>query len=121
MHMAIFLPIPVRMGGDDDKERTTRHEGGVGLQEKPKTRLPAMHKVLLHNDDYTAMEFVIFLLQDVFHHDLPEATRIMLHVHESGLGMAGVFTREIAETKARKANQMAKQAEFPLQCTTEEV
>ena len=116
-----FHIFPIHLGGDDDAERTTRREGSVSVKERPKTRLPSMYKVLLHNDDYTAMEFVGYLLQEVFHHELAEATTIMLHVHNTGIGIAGVFTREIAETKARKANQMAKQAEFPLQCTTEEV
>ena len=113
--------FPAHLGGDDDAERTSRREGGGSVQERPKTKLPSMFKVVLHNDDYTAMEFVVYLLQEVFHHELSEATNIMLHVHNTGIGIAGVFTREIAETKARKANQLARQSEFPLQCTTEEV
>jgi len=108
-------------GGNDDKERTSRREGSVAVQERPKTKQPKMWKVLLHNDDYTSMEFVVYLLQEVFHRDLSEATSIMLHVHQTGIGVAGVYTREIAETKARKVVDVARRSEFPLQCTTEEV
>ena len=79
-----------------------------------------MYKVLLHNDDYTSMEFVVYLLESVFHHDQASATRIMLHIHTSGIGVAGVYTREIAESKVQKSLGIAQQAEFPLQCTTEE-
>ncbi len=79
-----------------------------------------MFKVVLHNDDYTTMEFVIFVLERVFRLDQADATRIMLHIHRTGIGVAGVFTREIAETKSQKTVDLARQHEFPLQSTVEE-
>lgn len=80
---------------------------------------PPLYKVLLHNDHYTTMEFVVQVLQAVFHHNLERAMRIMLHVHERGVGVAGVYAMEIAETKAEKAMSMARAAEFPLLVTVE--
>ena len=73
-----------------------------------------MFKVLLHNDDYTTREFVVYVLERIFHHSEAEATRIMLHVHRNGVGVAGVFTREIAETKVHKVERLARQNEYPL-------
>jgi ATP-dependent Clp protease adaptor protein ClpS len=80
---------------------------------------PPLYKVLLHNDDYTTMEFVVDVLQTVFHHDLQRATRIMLHVHQRGVGVAGTYPRDVAETKAEKVMALARAAEFPLLCTVE--
>ncbi len=80
---------------------------------------PPLYKVLLHNDDYTTMEFVVEILQTVFHHDLQRATRIMLAVHQRGVGVAGTYPRDVAETKAEKVMAMARAAEFPLLCTVE--
>ena len=79
-----------------------------------------MYKVLLHNDDYTTMEFVVHVLQTVFHRSPEDAARIMLHVHQNGIGVAGVYTREVAETKVAVVEAMAKQCEYPLKCTMEE-
>ena len=94
-----------------------------GLKEKAKTEKklarPRLWKVLLHNDDYTTMEFVVEVLQTVFHHDLQRATRIMLHVHQRGVGVAGTYPMEIAESKAEKVMSLARAAEFPLLCTVE--
>ena len=106
--------------GPDEKDRDPKHKGGVALKERPKLKKPPMFKVVLHNDDYTTMEFVVFVLQRVFRRDQAEATRIMLHVHRTGIGVAGVYTREIAETKSRKVVDLARRHEFPLQCTVEE-
>ncbi len=80
---------------------------------------PPLYKVLLHNDDYTTMEFVVEVLQTVFHHDIQRATRIMLHVHQRGVGVAGTYPRDVAETKAEKVMALARAAEFPLLCTVE--
>ena len=80
---------------------------------------PPMYKVLLHNDNYTTMEFVVEVLRTVFNHDLDRATRIMLHVHQRGIGVAGVYSMEVAETKAEAVMSMARAAEYPLLCTVE--
>jgi len=87
--------------------------GREALQEPP------LYKVLLHNDDYTTMDFVVMILQTVFQKNTEEATRIMLNVHHQGTGIAGVYTREIAETKVAMVHQMAKQHQFPLRCSLE--
>jgi ATP-dependent Clp protease adaptor protein ClpS len=80
---------------------------------------PPMYRVLLHNDDYTTMEFVVEILQAVFHKSPPEAARIMLLVHKSGVGVCGVFTAEIAETKVELVHHLAKKHGFPLQASME--
>ncbi len=78
-----------------------------------------MYKVLLHNDDYTSMDFVVYILERIFHKNTQEATRIMLNVHQQGLGIAGVFTRDVAETKIAVVHDMARKNKFPLRCTME--
>jgi len=101
----------------------TRPEGdtGVVVRTRPEKKLkqPPLFKVLLHNDDYTTMEFVVSVLETVFHHETAAATRIMLSVHHRGVGVAGTYPREIAETKADKVTQLARAADFPLLCTVE--
>jgi ATP-dependent Clp protease adaptor protein ClpS len=81
---------------------------------------PPMFKVLLHNDDYTTMEFVVEILQKVFYKSPAEATRIMLLVHKSGVGVCGVFTVDIAETKVQIVHHLARESGFPLRCSMEE-
>jgi ATP-dependent Clp protease adaptor protein ClpS len=78
-----------------------------------------LYKVLLHNDEFTTMEFVVNILKTVFHHDPDRAAEIMFHVHERGVGVAGTYPMEIADTKARKVTELARAAEFPLLCTVE--
>jgi ATP-dependent Clp protease adaptor protein ClpS len=85
-----------------------------------KLKKPPLYKVLLHNDNYTTMDFVVFVLVDVFHHSEISAFRIMLQVHNQGIGVAGVYTREIAETKIAKVTRLAREFEYPLLCTMEE-
>ena len=94
---------------------------GIGLATKtrPKTKKPAMYKVLMLNDDYTPMEFVIHTLERFFGKNQDEATHIMLHVHQRGVGVCGVFTYELAETKATQVMDLARQNDHPLQCTIE--
>jgi ATP-dependent Clp protease adaptor protein ClpS len=75
--------------------------------------------VLLHNDDYTTMDFVVMILQSVFQKDTDEATRIMLNVHHQGVGIAGIYTREIGETKVTIVHRLAKRNQFPLRCSLE--
>jgi ATP-dependent Clp protease adaptor protein ClpS len=93
---------------------------GVVTESERKLKLPPMYKVLLHNDDYTTMEFVVQVLQSVFHKSPADATQIMLHIHRTGIGVAGVYTHEIAETKVATVEALARQHEFPLKTTMEE-
>jgi len=98
---------------------------GVGTERELKTKerqltaRPPLYKVLLLNDDYTTMEFVVFVLEKIFQKSPPEATRIMLQVHKKGVGTAGVYTREIAETKISEVHDLAQANEFPLRCVME--
>ncbi len=85
-----------------------------------KVKQPPLYRVLLHNDDYTTMEFVVQVLQDVFNHSEAEATQIMLHVHRKGTGVAGVYPREVAETKIEQVHDLARAHECPLRCSMEE-
>jgi ATP-dependent Clp protease adaptor protein ClpS len=96
-------------------------DSGVVTETKPekKVKRPRMYRVLLHNDDYTTREFVIEVLKTVFHHSDAEAIRVMLHVHYNGVGVAGVFTREIAETKIAIVERLAKEREYPLRLSME--
>jgi len=107
-------PPPERQnGGDNDRQ------AGVMLKTRAKTRKPAMYKVLLLNDDFTPMEFVIHVLERFFSKTKDEATEIMLHVHRRGVGLCGVFTYEVAETKVMQVMDFARANEQPLQCTME--
>ena len=99
-------------GGDDG-------DVGIVTKTKPKTKKPSLYKVLLLNDDYTPMEFVVHVLQRFFNKDINEATEIMLHVHQNGVGICGVFTFEVAETKVTQVIDLARQHQHPLQCTME--
>lgn len=92
---------------------------GVAVKAKPKTKKPALYKVMLLNDDYTPMEFVVQVLSQFFNKSQEEATRIMLHVHRRGVGLCGVFTFEIAETKVMLVMDYAKRNQYPLQCIME--
>jgi ATP-dependent Clp protease adaptor protein ClpS len=94
-------------------------ESGTSTIIKNKVELPKKYKVLLHNDDYTTMEFVIFILQSVFHKTIEEAEKIMLEVHRSGIGLCGIYTFEIAESKSKKVEQLAEEHAHPLMCSIE--
>ena len=91
----------------------------VVTQTKPKTQKPAMYRVLILNDDYTPMEFVVYILERFFNKSPEAATRIMLHVHQNGVGVCGVFTYEVAETKVAQVIETARRHQHPLQCTME--
>ncbi len=97
------------------------NDAGTITEVKPEKKLkrPRLYRVLLHNDDYTTREFVVQVLHTVFHLGEQDAIRIMLHVHHNGVGVAGVFTREVAETKIRRVEQLAREQEFPLRLTME--
>ena len=96
-------------------------EGWAATDHKTRVKEPSMYKVLLHNDDYTSMEFVVLLLEKVFHKSTAEATRIMLNVHQQGIGVAGVFQKEIAETKVAIVHDLAQKNEYPLRCSIEKI
>ena len=101
-------------------EESQHSEGGIALQEaKPKLKKPPLYKVIMLNDDYTPMEFVVHVLENFFNANRPTATRIMLEVHTQGKGVCGIFTHEIAETKVTHVNAYARNHEHPLLCTTE--
>ena len=104
-----------------DQEPTGEHqeETGLATAKKPKVKQPRRFKVLLHNDDYTTMEFVVDVLVMFFDKNQTEATAIMLSVHHRGIGVCGVFTREIAETKVSQVSEYAKKNGMPLKCTME--
>lgn len=91
----------------------------LAVRARPKTARPSLYKVFLLNDDFTPMEFVIQILEDVFGHPREEATRIMLHVHRKGAGLCGVYPFDIAETKAALVHKTARAAALPLQCRLE--
>jgi len=105
---------------EDDEDGSFGNDEAVLTENKQKVEKPPLFKVLLHNDDYTTMEFVVFVLQSVFHKSTTDAYRIMMAVHQQGLGIAGVFTYEIAEAKVSKVTDLARSREFPLLCTMEE-
>ena len=103
-------------------QRDSKHDNGqtgVITRTAPKTKKPSLYKVLLLNDDYTPMEFVIVVLERFFNKGRDEATRIMLHVHQKGVGICGVYTFEIAETKVTQVMDFARKHQHPLQCTME--
>ncbi len=104
---------------DKNKNRETDPVTGVVTKTKPKTKKPSLYRVLLLNDDYTPMEFVIFVLQKYFFKSREDATRIMLHVHQNGVGNCGVFTYEVAETKVAQVIDESRRHQHPLQCTME--
>ena len=106
------------MSGTDRKDQDDR-ETGVVVKSKAKTKKPSMYKVLLLNDDYTPMEFVVHVLERFFNKTREDATRIMLHVHRRGVGVCGVYTYEVAETKVNQVIDFARKHEHPLQCTLE--
>ncbi|MEO1092879.1 MAG: ATP-dependent Clp protease adapter ClpS [Pseudomonadota bacterium] len=104
---------------NDPDPRDTETTGDVATKTRPKTQRPSLYKVLLLNDDYTPMEFVVHVLQRFFSKSAEDATRIMMHVHQKGVGICGVYTYEIAETKVAQVIDFAKQHQHPLQCTME--
>ena len=94
-------------------------EGSVIIEKKQQARFPSLYKVLLHNDDYTTMDFVVLVLEKIFYKSAEESILIMLNVHEQGLGVAGVYPRDVAETKVLMVHDLARQNEYPLKCSLE--
>ena len=115
-------PIPERLAGDDERKRGgERGNPGTAVitKTKPQTKRPNLYRVLLLNDDYTPMEFVVHVLERFFNKDREAATRIMLHVHHHGIGECGVYTYEVAETKVTQVMDFARKHQHPLQCVME--
>ena len=109
----------ISVGQNNDPDNGDDLERGVAVKSRPKTKKPSMYKVLMLNDDYTPMEFVIYVLESFFSMSHDEATQVMLHVHQKGVGICGVYTYEIAETKVNQTMDLAQKNEHPLQCTIE--
>ena len=101
-------------------EEKIQSDENVAEQERQEIKEPSLYRVILLNDDYTTMEFVVHVLETVFHKSPSEATRIMLNVHKKGAGICGLYTREIAETKILAVHEMAVRNKFPLRCTMEQ-
>jgi ATP-dependent Clp protease adaptor protein ClpS len=114
----MIVPLFANSTGDDDR---SGGNSGVGVATKTRTRTakPALYKVLMLNDDYTPMEFVVLTLQRFFKMTIEDATRVMLHVHQRGVGVCGIFTYEVAETKVNQVIDFAREHQHPLQCTME--
>ena len=106
-------------GQEDDNDNDGGTGTGVVVKPKVQTKKPSLYRVLMLNDDYTPMEFVVHVLERFFNKTREESTRIMLHVHKRGVGVCGVFTYEIAETKVQQVMDFARQHQHPLQCTLE--
>ena len=104
----------VKKPGDDRGPET-----GIAVKVRPKTKKPTMYRVLMLNDDYTPMEFVVQVLEQFFAMGHERAMRVMLHVHQKGVGVCGLFTYEVAETKVNQVTDLARQHQHPLQCTIE--
>ncbi|MGH8161290.1 MAG: ATP-dependent Clp protease adapter ClpS [Gammaproteobacteria bacterium] len=104
-----------------DRQRDIAHGSGLEIEEaRPRLKHPPLYKVVLCNDDYTPMEFVVDVLESIFRLERSRATQIMLHVHTRGKGVAGVYTYEIAETKVGQVSEYARKQQHPLLCTLEE-
>jgi ATP-dependent Clp protease adaptor protein ClpS len=113
---------PPRMAKSGDDRRNSRDDGtgtAVITRTKPQTKRPNLYRVLLLNDDYTPMEFVVHVLERFFNKQREDATRIMLHVHQNGVGECGIFTYEVAETKVTQVMDFARKHQHPLQCVME--
>ena len=132
MNQQILFPTPRSSGqshtsdkpvmGDDADKGSGDDDNidlGVATKTRAKTKKPNPYKVLILNDDYTPMEFVVLVLKRFFNMDIDEATRVMLHVHQKGVGVCGTFSYEVAETKVTQVMDFARKNEHPLQCTLE--
>lgn len=113
--------MPLIMSDDEGGDKSGNDGVGTGIATRTRTRTkkPSMYRVLILNDDYTPMEFVVYVLERYFNKSREQATEIMLHVHNHGVGVCGVFTFEVAETKVAQVLDLARRNEHPLQCTME--
>jgi ATP-dependent Clp protease adaptor protein ClpS len=115
----MITPIVNAAGDDEGAGRGGNTGVGVATKTRTRTAKPALYKVLMLNDDYTPMEFVVLTLQRFFKMTIEDATRVMLHVHQRGVGVCGIFTYEVAETKVNQVIDFAREHQHPLQCTME--
>lgn len=118
----VAVPVSLacyRYGVSDNTKKHLGDEGDVATDERIRTKKPRQFKVILHNDHYTTMEFVVFILMKFFHKSDTEATHIMLTVHHKGAGVAGVYSKDVAETKVQQVTQYAQENEMPLKLTAE--
>ena len=116
----LLSDMTIRMSeGEGDKSNGDDPNTGIATRTKAKTKRPSMYRVLLLNDDYTPMEFVVYVLERYFNKSREQATQIMLNVNNHGVGVCGVFTYEVAETKVAQVLDLARRNEHPLQCTME--
>ncbi len=113
------MTLTITMTDDPKKNHDDDFEAGLLTQTREKTKKPSLYKVILLNDDYTPMDFVVMVLQRVFRMTIEDATQVMLQVHQRGVGVCGVFTYEVAETKVMQVMDYARRNEHPLQCTME--
>ena len=113
------IPGPIMAGPQNDDPGKGDSDTGTITKTRPKTKRPSLYRVLLLNDDYTPMEFVILVLQDVFNKSREDAMQIMLHVHQKGVGECGVYPYEVAETKVTRVMDTARKNQHPLQCVME--
>ena len=114
--MVMLDPVKMASGGKGNDEGTGL---GVATRTRTRTKSPSPYKVLMLNDDYTPMEFVVLVLQRFFNMDIEDATRVMLHVHQRGVGFCGIFSYDVAETKVAQVIDFACENQHPLQCTLE--
>ena len=119
MFDAIVSADPPLASEDKDEDDGSGTQIGIATKTRTKPKKPSQYKVLLLNDDYTPMEFVVLVLKRFFGMNMDEATRVMLHVHQKGVGVCGIFTYEVAETKVNQVMDFARENQHPLQCTLE--
>ena len=119
MMLPASIPHVVRAMAGKDEDASGTPGVGIATRTRAKPKKPSMYKVLLLNDDYTPMEFVVLVLQSFFRMSLEDATRVMLHVHQKGVGVCGIFSYEVAESKVSQVIDFARQNQHPLQCTLE--
>ena len=110
---------PTLMAGESSGDDDAGTGVGVATRTRTKSKKPSLYKVLMLNDDYTPMEFVVLVLQQFFRMSIEDATRVMLHVHQKGVGICGIFSYEVAESKVSQVIDFARQNQHPLQCTLE--
>jgi len=114
-----LVPVMADEGEGNDGDGKGAGQVGLATKTRAKPKKPSQYKVLMLNDDYTPMEFVVMVLKRFFRMDLEQATRVMLHVHQRGVGVCGIFPYEVAETKVNQVMDCARENQHPLQCTLE--